>query len=682
MGKINVLDFSIANLIAAGEVVERPASVVKELLENSIDSGADMITVEIKNGGVSFIRVADNGCGMAAEDLPIAIKRHATSKIKTAKDLDAIFTLGFRGEALAAIASVSDMRILSRPKDSDVGNMLISSSSEGIAVSECGCSVGTTVIVENLFSTVPARRKFLKKDSTETMAVSAVVEKIALSHPKIAIKFIADGAIKFATSGDGILLNTIYAVLGRDFATRLLEVSSSGGAIKISGYIGRPENVRANRNFQNVFINGRYIKSKTIGAALEQAFTSYIQPEKFPSCVLFVEVVPSSVDVNVHPAKLEVKFANEKEVFETVYYAVRSSLERIAERPAAELKLKAEQEMREVRSVNAFVPIKSSADREEKKVDTQITIENTGIFNSSNFGKTVLPKNGDVKPTIPTIVKPMTSNEEVPLPPEPDTNVGIFRSGSVSGDEPVRVHSCAKHELPKTEDDAHACVPGISVPVPETETVDETSTVEEQNTATEEVYTPESYRFVGVLFDCYIVAEVGSKIVVIDKHAAHERMIFESLKDNTKKAHRSTQLLLVPIEIRLSSEEYAALTEYQNEFENTGFTVDFHDNNVVSIVEIPVDIDTTDVSDIVVTLAARLSAGLSVKEDTEKLYEKALYQAACKAAVKGGRHDDAETVKRICDVVMNDPRIRYCPHGRPVALEMTKSHFDRQFSRI
>ncbi|MBR5453775.1 MAG: DNA mismatch repair endonuclease MutL [Clostridia bacterium] len=677
MGNINVLDFSIANLIAAGEVVERPASVVKELLENSIDSGADMITVEIKKGGVSFIRVADNGCGMAAEDLPIAIKRHATSKIRTAKDLDAIFTLGFRGEALAAIASVSDLRILSRTKDSDSGNMLTSSAGEGVSISECGCSSGTTVIVENLFSTVPARRKFLKKDSTETMAVSAVVEKIALSHPEISIKFIADGSIKYATAGDGILLNAIYAVLGRDFATRLLEVSSSGGVVKISGYIGRPENVRANRNFQNVFINGRYIKSKTIGAALEQAFTSYIQPEKFPACVLFVEVPPSSVDVNVHPAKLEVKFANEKEVFESVYYAVRSALERITDRPAAEFKLKAEQEMREVRSVSAFVPIKTPTDREEERRSVpQITIESTGIF-SRSIPDTKEKNNVEAVPVKSKAVSPEPFVEEIPLPPEPGSSVGIFRSESVSDVKEPYVEPVKSVPLPKTEE-LQTVMPISSEPTP----VQDTEPSADPEEKTEEIYTPEPYRFVGVLFDCYIIAELENKIVVIDKHAAHERIIFESLRENTKKSHRSTQLLLIPIEVRLSSEEYAALSEYKTDFENTGFSVSFSSDNTVSVTEIPVDVETSDVPDMVVTLASRLSAGLSVKEDTEKLYEKALYQAACKAAVKGGRHDETETVKQICDTVMKDPRIRYCPHGRPVALEMTKSHFDRQFSRI
>ena len=327
MGKINQLSFAVANLIAAGEVVDRPASVVKELLENSIDAGADNITVEIKHGGVSLIRVTDNGCGISKDDLPLAVKRHATSKISGAEDLDSIITLGFRGEALAAISAVSDVKIISKTKDTDFGYLLLSTPTGGVDVSEVGCADGTTVLVENLFLNVPARRKFLKKDVTEAIAVSAVVEKVALSRPGIAFTYIIDGQRRFSTSGDGKIKNTVYAVLGRDFASRLVEVRSEYDGISVYGFIGRSDNCRANRNMQNFFINGRYVKSKTATAAIEQAYTSYIAEGKFPVCVLFIDISPFSVDVNVHPAKLEVKFSNEKAVFEAVYYAVKSAMD-------------------------------------------------------------------------------------------------------------------------------------------------------------------------------------------------------------------------------------------------------------------------------------------------------------------------------------------------------------------
>jgi len=280
MGKINVLPFAVANLIAAGEVVDRPASVIKELMENAIDAGADRITVEIQNGGVTFMRVTDNGCGMEPDELPVALHRHATSKIKTAEDLDGILTLGFRGEALAAIASVSDIRILSKTADAEYGAVLEAHAGEVLDVHEQGCSTGTSVIVENLFANVPARRKFLKKDVTESMAVTANVEKVALSHPEIAFRLIVDGNTKLETAGDGNLKNTVYAVFGSEFSSRLIEVESETDGILVKGLIGRSDNFKANRNHQNFFINGRYVKSKTATAALEQAYTSYMPPEK------------------------------------------------------------------------------------------------------------------------------------------------------------------------------------------------------------------------------------------------------------------------------------------------------------------------------------------------------------------------------------------------------------------
>ena len=305
MGKINVLSFEVANLIAAGEVVDRPASVIKELVENSIDSGADRITVEIQRGGIMLMRVTDNGCGMSPEDLPVAVKRHATSKIKTAKDLDGIITLGFRGEALAAICSVADVRIISKTKDAALGAMLEINSGRTGEITERGATDGTTIIVENLFANVPARLKFLKRDQTEAMAVSTVVEKIALSHPEIAFRLISDGSVKLETAGDGKLAGVVRSVYGKDFAAKTLPVKASMDGVEISGFITSPDAPRANRNYQNFFINGRYIKTKTATAAIEQAYSSYIPPDKFPGCILNITLSPSVVDVNVHPSKLE-----------------------------------------------------------------------------------------------------------------------------------------------------------------------------------------------------------------------------------------------------------------------------------------------------------------------------------------------------------------------------------------
>ena len=335
MGKIHVLPFEIANLIAAGEVVDRPASVIKELAENAIDAGATNVTIEIKRGGVTFMRVTDNGCGMSAEDMPTALRRHATSKISAVSDLDAILTLGFRGEALAAISSVAKVRILSKTAADPMGAALECHGGELLSLTEAGCPPGTTILVEDLFYNVPARRKFLKKDATEAAACSAVAEKIALSHPEIAIRYISDGEVKFNTSGDGNLKSVIYALFGREFAMRALvtDRENETGSIRVHGFVSEPDLYRPNRNMEIFFINGRYVKSRTAQAAVEQAYASKIPHDKFPFCVLHLTLAPGAVDVNVHPAKLEVKFTNEKVVFDAVYYAVCNALEASAIRP-------------------------------------------------------------------------------------------------------------------------------------------------------------------------------------------------------------------------------------------------------------------------------------------------------------------------------------------------------------
>ena len=332
MGKIHVLPFEIANLIAAGEVVDRPASVIKELAENAIDAGATNVTIEIKRGGVTFMRVTDNGCGMSAEDMPTALRRHATSKISAVSDLDAILTLGFRGEALAAISSVAKVRILSKTAADPMGAALECHGGELLSLTEAGCPPGTTILVEDLFYNVPARRKFLKKDATEAAACSAVAEKIALSHPEIAIRYISDGEVKFNTSGDGNLKSVIYALFGREFAMRALvtDRENETGSIRVHGFVSEPDLYRPNRNMEIFFINGRYVKSRTAQAAVEQAYASKIPHDKFPFCVLHLTLAPGAVDVNVHPAKLEVKFTNEKVVFDAVYYAVCNALEACA----------------------------------------------------------------------------------------------------------------------------------------------------------------------------------------------------------------------------------------------------------------------------------------------------------------------------------------------------------------
>ena len=373
MGKINVLSFDVANLIAAGEVVDRPSSVIKELVENSIDSGADRITVEIMRGGISFMRVTDNGCGMSAEDLPVAVKRHATSKIHNAADLDKIITLGFRGEALAAICAVSDVRIISKPHDAEMGAMYEIHGGANGELTERGASDGTTIIVENLFANVPARLKFLKKDTTEAIAVGAAVEKAALSHPEIAFKFISDGTVKLETSGNGDLRSAVRSVFGKAYCDGMLPVNDTREGIKVSGFIASPMQVKANRNYENFFINGRYVKTKTGMSAIEQAYSSYISPDKFPGCVIFIDISPEAVDVNVHPAKLEVKFSNERPVFDAVYYAVRRALTENERRPEFGFEKNSSNipasSFAPARASDAFVPTVSTRERSAEQIN-------------------------------------------------------------------------------------------------------------------------------------------------------------------------------------------------------------------------------------------------------------------------------------------------------------------------
>ncbi len=623
MGKINLLSAQVANLIAAGEVVDRPASVVKELIENSIDAHAKNITVEIKNGGVTYIRVSDDGGGITPEDMPLALKRHATSKIEKAADLNAIFTLGFRGEALAAISSVSKVRIMSKTRDARSGTMLYSDGGEILEVREVGCPDGTTITVEELFANVPARRKFLKKDSTETAAVSAAVEKVALSHPEIAFKLITDGTLKLESSGNGKLDHAIYAILGRDFAKKLLPVKYHTEGVDIYGYIGRPDNVKPTRNFQNFFINNRYVKSRTAMAALEQAFSSYIAPERFPSCVLFIDVHPGNVDVNVHPAKLEVKFSNERLIFDSVYYAVRSTIEKNSSRPDLVLSSPAASPS----VLRAFVPVVDMAERTEYS-PKQARIDRTGEISFAE--------------------KAAAANTQ---------------TYTVSND----VYNLSE---PKVEKREEPTAKPIAEPKPKIE-------VEEKP------YIPD-YKIVGVAFNTYIFVETENKLVVIDKHAAHERVLFEALRGKLRGFTPAPQLLLVPITVGLSQSDFASVTEYADDFRNIGFDFEIsEEQRQVKLLQIPSALKISEVEDVFCTMADRLSSDTGNVELTKcDAYEKALYQASCKAAMKGGRVDSESDVRYVVEKVLSIPDITVCPHGRPVVVNLTKNELDRKFGRL
>ncbi len=702
MGKINVLDFSVANLIAAGEVVDRPASVIKELMENAIDAGSRHITVEIQNGGVTFMRVSDDGCGMEPDDLPVAIRRHATSKIKNAGDLEAILTLGFRGEALAAIASVSNIRILSKQRDATMGAMLEAHGGNIVSLTETGCPDGTTIIVEALFANVPARRKFLKRDVTEAQAVTQAVERVALSHPEIAFKLIIDGDVKLNTAGDGKLQSAVHAVFGRDFAGRLIALSGEYEGIGISGFIGRPDNVKGNRNYQNFFINGRWIKSKTAMAALEQAFCSYLSPEKYPTCVMNLSLNPARVDVNVHPAKLEVKFSNEKMIFEAIYYTVRHALEQNEIRP--ELKItepkKAAPAAPSRRVSDAFAPVQDR--REESVARRQIGIstpvptaaqpqpkkEAFVRLTAEEYVREYLNESNS-KPTV-------TAKEVTPSSPKQTIVSGSMPASSVSASQVPSVTAESAPILPDIPvdipmpSDADAPPPPseytppamVETKEPQAETSEQTMPVAQPAETTEQppVSVPD-YRIVGEVFHSYVLVEVGDKMLVIDKHAAHERILFEQLKRKLHSTESASQLLMLPVEVMMMSDEVDLIAEYRPELEAIGFEFDTA-RNTVSVLALPIGIEAGAVGDMLCAIADRIKNNTgSATLTRDILFEKALYQGACKAAIKAGRVYPEGHVKWLIEEMMKLPDITYCPHGRPVAMEMTKQNLDHQFER-
>ena len=619
MSVINVLDFKTANLIAAGEVVERPASVVKELVENSIDAGARRVTVEIRGGGISMIRVTDDGCGMSDEDLKLCVLRHATSKIATGDDLAAISTLGFRGEALAATAAVSRMKIVSKRREDDVAHSITVSYGVSSRVTETGAPDGTTVTVSELFSNVPARRKFLKADRTEAAAVSSVCEKLALSSPDVSFTFISDGAARFSTSGDGSLKNAVYAIFGRQFAAEMLPVDASSEGITVKGAVCSPVAARSNRAMELFFINGRYVRSGVISQALEQALLSFIPTEKFPAAFLFITLHPSSVDVNVHPSKQEVKFSSDRPVFDAVYYAVKASTVR-GQRP--EYPIPEERK----KTVSPFVPV---TDEYTKETHTQLT-----AFDGTHAAQ----------PEIKRFV-----------PPEPEIGISAAPASAV--------RSPSYTELYKTYE------------IKEDKPSDQSAPAKAEEDA------PKGYRYIGEAFDTYLFVEQGDDVLIIDKHAAHERLRFERLKAEMYGSARSYQVRMVPIAVNLTREESDAAEKYREELYRAGYGYEITEHGA-NITQCPAGIADDRAKELFVEMLAQLvETGADPTIPENALFEKALYQVSCKGAVKGGDKNDEEALIALVDELFSHPDVTYCPHGRPVAFRMTKAAIEHRFGR-
>ncbi|MGN0467869.1 MAG: DNA mismatch repair endonuclease MutL [Acutalibacteraceae bacterium] len=637
MPRINMLDKSIFELIAAGEVVERPASVVKELAENSIDAGATTITAEIKNGGITYIRITDNGCGIYHDDVRKAFTSHATSKVRTAEDLDSIFTLGFRGEALASVAAVSKVQLLTKSPEEELGTCYEISGSQETKYEAAGCPDGTTIVVRDLFYNTPARMKFLKKDVSEANAVADVIDKLALSHPEISFRFIRDGKQTLFTPGDSKLLSAIYSVYGKQFSDTLIETDYELDGVGVKGYVCKPINSRATRAMQIFFLNGRYIKSRSCIASLENAYKNSIMVGKFPACVLNITVPAHSVDVNVHPTKTEVRFSDERKVYGAVYYAVKSALENFDTAPKLDVTkpvLRASQTASQLHMT------------EEKPAAARATPKRDFWSNIPAAQYSSLEKVSSTKEENPFI-----QNEQ-----EPD-----LLSGKVFKKQKSFEKSEQKSILPQD-------VPAQQENEPE-----------QQTTVKISGEMPKApLRIIGEAFKTYILCEYDGKLCMIDKHAAHERIIFNRLKksDITK----TKQVLLSPITLALGKKEYDTVISNLDVFEKSGFTVEDFGNGTVIVRECPMFFDASEAQDIILEICQNLISG---KTDTapDKI-DVILHTTACKAAIKAGNKNSLQELEKLANEVISDDEVRYCPHGRPVMIEITKYELEKQFHRI
>lgn len=625
MAKIHVLDKHVAELIAAGEVVERPASVIKEMMENAIDADAKHITVEIRDGGVTYMRITDDGCGIHREDVPTAFLRHATSKVQKQEDLDHIDTLGFRGEALASVAAVAKVEVITCASGEIEGTHYVIHGGEEELLEDIGCAEGTTFVVEDLFYNIPARMKFLKKDVSEGNAVAGVVERLALSHPEIAVKFIRNGRTELQTSGDGQLLTCIHAVFGKPFAATLVPVDYTAGGVQVTGYICKPENGRPNRTMQHFFVNDRYVKTQTAMVALERAYKGMMMVGRFPACVLSIRLPAETVDANVHPAKIEVRFINEKPVFDAVYYGVRTTLENRTS----------------VHQVSFSQPIK-----EEKQPEIIC----------------VTPINpAPVKPVIPAPTVPYTISTPKGKPNFMDLVVDDKPTVQLSLNDSSAEHKPTPSVIPTTT---------ISTPPKKQEQI---------IPAAQQVEIPlePSITLIGELFSTYILAQMDNSLFIIDKHAAHERILYNKLK---AEARVDEQQLLSPVAVTVSREEHSALLDAIAELKQAGITIEDFGGQSVLVRTFPMILSGADIDSTIQEIAGGLTGG-NREIQTAKL-DWIYHSSACRAAIKAGDISRPAELLDLAKKVLLDNEIRYCPHGRPVCIEMTQKELEKEFGRI
>lgn len=703
MGVINVLDKHIAELIAAGEVVERPSSVIKELVENSIDAGAKNITVEIKNGGTTFMRVADDGCGIYRDDIKKAFLRHATSKVKTANDLDMISTLGFRGEALASISAVSRLQVITKNENEEIGSCYEIEGGDEISLEEAGCPTGTTFVIRDLFYNIPARSKFLKKDVAEGNAVSALMDKIVLSHPEVAFTFIRDGKQVLRTFGDGKLLSAIYSVFGKDFAKGLIPVDYTLDSVTVKGYISKPINSRPNRNMQNFFINGRFVKTRTGMAALEEAYKGSIMVGKFPSAVLQLTVPYEIIDVNVHPAKIEVRFINERPVFDAIYHAVKTALQQGDERK--QIHFKENTAFNEIKKVNPFnnaqavfakaentpaeKPIKpieriepvlknsepkpynpfDELDLKDEKTKP-VSIDNLKMSDSSNqfdiYSKQAIKRNSELEnkkaefskqklEKAEQLILKATQQEE--SLPKQEITVDDFTAEST--ETPIETEVSKEEVKPLKENSEN-----------KTDNNDALTELPKEQT---------KLRFLGEAFNTYIIVEKNdNEVLIIDKHAAHERIIYEKLKADSGSAN--VQYLLTPITVTLDKIDYDAAVSNLDMFAKCSFDVEDFGNGTLLVRSAPQYLAATEIADCITEMSGYIASG---KKDiyTEKM-DWFYHNVSCRSAIKAGNKSTVQELMDIAWTLEKNPQIKYCPHGRPICIVMTKYEIEKQFGRL
>lgn len=621
MPEIKVLPKEISELIAAGEVVERPASVIKELVENSIDAGADNITVEIQHGGITYMRITDNGCGIEKNDVPTAFLRHATSKIKNSGDLNAIGTLGFRGEALAAVSSVAKVEMFTKPRDAAFGTHYEIEGGVEKLCEEAGCPDGTTIVIRDIFFNTPARMKFLKKDVSEANAAAAVVERIALSHPEIAFKLIRDGKQALMTPGDGKINTAVYSVLGREFAGTLVEADGGAGGIEVSGLTCKPVSCRPTRNYQFVFLNGRLVRSGTVTAAAEQAYKNSAMVGKFPGFVLYLTVPLNTVDVNVHPAKTEVRFSDERRIFDAVYSSVKNALARGDTRPEVKL------------HEPVFNPFERMTTAEYKQQPIMKPTVAEEIYKN--------------RPSLHNAYKPQ---EKTVLR---DANYNVSKTNNT-----VYIPERIINPPPMVEES----------PQPQrTVSVDIMRDVEDERPP---------ITLIGEAFLTYIIVQMGESVFMIDKHAAHERILFNRLKKEQK---TETQTLLTAVIVALTGDEYNAAISNTEALEKAGFEVEDFGNSSVRVSAVPASLTREDIPSVISELAGKLSKGKA--PDSERL-EDMYHTVACKAAIKAGSRTSPLEMQKLAERVLYSDDVMYCPHGRPVAFEIKRRELEKQFGRI